>query len=172
MTTRVWVAAAAATALAAAGCSSSGSNNGSGGGSGHPAGGSKSVTITVSHDHLTGPDGKTLYYNTVDTTSSIQCVKACANEWPPLVGSPKAGGGVDDEDLSTASRPDGTTQITFYGHPLYEFDEDSPGDTKGQGIKDEGGHWVVANPEQAENAGSSSPSEDNMQTSSGGGYGY
>jgi predicted lipoprotein with Yx(FWY)xxD motif len=173
MSTRIWIAAAAATVLAAAGCSSSGSNSGSGGGSSQPAGGSNAVTITVTHDRLTAPNGKTLYYNTVDTASSIKCVDECTKEWPPLLGTPKAGSGIDDEDLSTAKRPDGSIQVLFYGHPLYEFDEDSPGDAKGQGVADEGGHWVVANPQQAAKAGSATPSEDNMHSSSGGGgYGY
>lgn len=129
------------------------------------------MAISVSHDRLTAPDGKTLYYNTVDTATSIKCVGGCASEWPPLTGRPAPGAGLDDGDFSTAARPDGSTQITFYGHPLYEFSGDGTGDTKGQGIQDEGGHWVVATPEQGEQGSSSSP-PDNMQSSSGGGYGY
>ena len=39
------------------------------------------------------------------------------------------------------TRPDGTTQITFYGQPLYTFSGDAkPGDTTGQGT---GGVWFV-----------------------------
>jgi predicted lipoprotein with Yx(FWY)xxD motif len=167
MSARLLFAAAAAATLAAAGCSSSGSDNGSGGESSRPAGGSNTVTtISVKNDRLTGSDGKTLYYNTVDTAQKIQCLSDCASEWPPLTGQPSVGSGLDDEDFATAARPDGTMQVTFYGHPLYEFDEDGPGDTKGQGIQDEGGHWVVATPEQAENGGGASDTG-----SSGGGYG-
>jgi predicted lipoprotein with Yx(FWY)xxD motif len=161
-----------AVALLAAGCASSKSSGNSGGGSSQPAGGSTTVKISVQHDRLTAPDGKTLYYNTVDTAKSIKCVGACASEWPPLAGTPQAGSGLDSENLSTAARPDGTTQITFYGHPLYEFKGDGPGDAKGGGIADAGGQWVVATPEQAA-GGSSSPTESNMSSqSSGGGYSY
>lgn len=168
MSARLLFSAAAAATLVAAGCSSSGAGNG--GGSSQPAGGSNTVTISVNNDRLTAPDGKTLYYNTVDTAQKIQCVGGCASEWPPLTGQPTAGAGIDDEHLAVAARPDGTMQVTFYGHPLYEFDEDGPGDTKGQGFKDAGGHWVVATPEQAMNGGGSSSDESAASSSGGGGY--
>jgi len=92
-------------------------------------------------------------------------------EWPPLAGHADVGAGLDEEDFATANRPDGTVQITFYGHPLYEFDEDKPGDTNGNGIADAGGHWVIATPEQAA-GGASTPSDTVQSTSGGGGYGY
>jgi predicted lipoprotein with Yx(FWY)xxD motif len=168
MSARLLFATAAAAALAVAGCSSSGS--GDGGGSSQPAGGSSTVTISVKNDRLTAPDGKTLYYNTVDTAKNIQCAGECSSEWPPLTGQPEAGSGIDDEDLAAAARPDGTMQVTFYGHPLYEFDEDGPGDTKGQGVKDEGGHWVVATPEQAEGGGGNSSMPAGSSSSDDSGY--
>lgn len=131
------------------------------------------MAITVRHDRLTAPDGKTLYYNTVDTKSSIKCVANCASEWPPLAGKAEPGAGLDDEDFATVNRPDGTVQITFYGHPLYEFSGDSgPGQTSGNGLSDEGGHWVVATPEQAEHASSPAPSSSMTSESSGGGSTY
>ena len=164
----VLTSAAAVAALATAGCASS-SSKGSSGGSSQPAGGSKTVSITVKNDRLTGPDGKTLYYNTVDTTKSIKCTGACVNEWPPVLGSAQPGSGLDSEDFATVSRPDGGTQVTFYGHPLYEFAGDSPGQAGGNGMSDEGGHWITATPEQAAGGSSSSPSTDD---SSGGNGGY
>jgi predicted lipoprotein with Yx(FWY)xxD motif len=173
MSTRLLLTTAAVAALAAAGCSSSASYGNSGGGSSQPAGGSNSVTISVKQDRLTAADGKTLYYNTVDTATSIKCVGGCASEWPPLTGKAAPGTGLDSEDFATATRPDGTIQITFYGHPLYEFDGDGPGDAKGDGLADEGGHWVVATPEQAEGGGASStPSEHNMSSSESDDGGY
>jgi predicted lipoprotein with Yx(FWY)xxD motif len=158
----------AAVAALAAGCASSSSKGGSGGASSPPAGGSKSVTITIQRDRLTAADGKTLYYNTVDTAKSIKCTATCASEWPPVTGTPKVGSGLDDGDFATVARPDGTMQITYYGHPLYEFSGDAAGQAGGNGMSDEGGRWVVATPEQAE-GGSSTPSSDD---SSGGTGGY
>ena len=39
----------------------------------------------------------------------------------------------------------GTSQVTFYGHPLYHFSGDAnPGDTNGQGI---GSVWYVVDGE-------------------------
>jgi predicted lipoprotein with Yx(FWY)xxD motif len=152
----VLTSSAAVAVLAAAGCASSSSKNGSGGGSNQPAGGSGSQTITVQHDRLTAPDGKTLYYNTVDTATSIKCTGTCASLWPPLTGSAKVGAGLDDAHFTTAMRPDGTTQVAYYGHPLYEFSDDTAGQTNGDGMADAGGHWLVATPEQATSGGGTS----------------
>jgi predicted lipoprotein with Yx(FWY)xxD motif len=44
--------------------------------------------------------------------------------------------------LGTTRRGDGTTQVTYKGHPLYAFSGDrKPGDTKGQGVKAFGAKW-------------------------------
>lgn len=162
----VGFAAVTAVAGLAGACSSSGGPSGSGGSS-QPAGGSGStISITLKNDRLTAPDGHTLYYNTVDTKTKISCTGACATEWPPLAGTPKAGKGIDEDDLTTITRPDGSTQVAYYGHPLYEFaDDKAAGDAKGNGMSDEGGRWVAATPEQAASK-SSAP----MSSAGTGGY--
>jgi predicted lipoprotein with Yx(FWY)xxD motif len=97
---------------------------------------------------LTGPDGKTLYVFSVDTTpDKSACVDACATNWPPLMATggtaPAAGTGVTGK-LATFARPDGSMQVSYNGKPLYYFAKDTkPGDTSGQGV---GGKWVVAAP--------------------------
>jgi predicted lipoprotein with Yx(FWY)xxD motif len=107
-----------------------------------------SVTIGLTGDLLTATGGKTLYYNTVDTARVIKCVGACAKAWPPLIGTPRAGAGIEAGDLSTTVRPDGGTQVTFRGHPLYEFDEAAQaGDSGGNGGV--GGRWMVATLQRA-----------------------
>ncbi|MBN9619661.1 MAG: hypothetical protein J0H43_08010 [Actinobacteria bacterium] len=150
----------------------------SSGSSGHGAGGSSAsgspnstaaaaVTVAVAAGHLTATDGHTLYYNTVDTATSIGCVGSCASTWPPLLGQPTAGAGVSSGDLGTAARPGGVTQVTFQGHPLYEFAGDAAaGSTKGSGLTDGGGRWVVAT------VGSTPARSPASSTSGGGGGGY
>ena len=42
------------------------------------------------------------------------------------------------------TRPDGATQVTYDGHPLYRYAGDSKaGDTNGQGINEFGALWYV-----------------------------
>ena len=48
--------------------------------------------------------------------------------------------------MGTLRRPDGSTQISYGGHPLYTYDLDvSPGVVMGQGIDQDGGLWYVVN---------------------------
>ena len=50
-------------------------------------------------------------------------------------------------DLGTTKRPDGTTQVTYGGHPLYRYAGDTAtGQTGGQGSKAFGGAWYVVSP--------------------------
>jgi predicted lipoprotein with Yx(FWY)xxD motif len=67
--------------------------------------------------------------------------------WPPLTGSPKALGGAMSADLGTITRPDGTKQVTYKGHPLYLYVKDKDdGDTYGEGIKSFGAEWYALSP--------------------------
>lgn len=117
------------------------------------------VTISAQGSALVGPDGHTLYANTVDTATSIKCVGACAKEWPPVTGTVHAGSGVDAAAFGVATRSDGSTQVTFDGHPLYEFGGDkAAGDKNGEGIADEGGSWHVMSPSGIGTSPSSAPS--------------
>jgi predicted lipoprotein with Yx(FWY)xxD motif len=159
--------------LAAAGCSSSKSGGNHPAGNSSTPGTSSTVAISLKNDHLVGPDGKTLYYNTVDTATNIQCTGQCASIWPPVLGTAKPGTGLDAEDFKTATRPDGGTQITFYGHPLYEFaSDDTAGSTKGAGVADGGGHWLVAPKEPPATGGASSSESMSEHSSSSSSYGY
>ena len=105
---------------------------------------------------LTDNAGRTLYLFLRDTANSSNCTGTCAQTWPPLsITSAQGGTGVNASMLGTITRADGTTQVTYNGHPLYYFaDDTNPGDTKGQGV---GGNWFVVtpdgNPNQAGGAG-------------------
>jgi len=90
--------------------------------------------------------GFTLYYFQKDQKGSGKstCGSACAQAWPPLTtnGKPKAGNGVKSALLGTIKRPDGTTQVTYAGSPLYTFVEDKkPGEDKGTGLTAFGAPW-------------------------------
>jgi predicted lipoprotein with Yx(FWY)xxD motif len=90
--------------------------------------------------------GRTLYLFEKDKGSKSSCSGACATNWPPLLtkGKPKAGSGVKASKLGTTRRADGTTQVTYYGHPLYRFKLDKKaGDTHGQGLTAFGAPWYV-----------------------------
>lgn len=93
---------------------------------------------------LTAPDGRTLYYFTSDSPGSSACTGQCAVVWPPLVvpagSKPVLSSGIAGA-VATLVRPDGTTQVTYDGHPLYYYQGDTaPGQDKGQGV---GGTWFV-----------------------------
>ena len=94
---------------------------------------------------LTDSTGKSLYMFTADTGSTSTCAGACASAWPPFTttGTPSITGG-DMAKLGTTTRADGTTQITYNGHPLYYFSGDAkPGDTNGEGSKAFGAEWYL-----------------------------
>jgi len=120
---------------------------------------------------LTDAAGRTLYLFVADTSSTSTCYDACASYWPPLLtnGAPTSGGGgVDSSKLGTTTRTDGTTQVTYNGHPLYYFGQDqNPGDTTGQGSNGFNAKWWVVDVDGNAITGAAAAS-----TSSGGGYGY
>jgi predicted lipoprotein with Yx(FWY)xxD motif len=112
---------------------------------GAPAAGGAAVNLasTSLGDVLVDGAGLTLYMFTADTDGSSACYGDCATNWPPLLldAVPSVGAGLDSEDFGSITRDDGTTQVTFYGMPLYTFAGDrAPGDVNGQGL---GGKWYV-----------------------------
>ena len=99
---------------------------------------------------LVDSTGRTLYLWKADHGSSSTCSGACASAWPPVTttGTPKAAGDAKTADLGTTKRGDGTTQVTYHGHPLYLFAGDSqPGDTTGEGNTGFGAAWYVVTPQ-------------------------
>ena len=96
---------------------------------------------------LVDSDGNTLYLFGNDAPNAPACNTGCLGTWPALVsdGAATVGEGLDLADVGTVTAADGSTQVTFYGHPLYSFAGDSaPGDTNGQGV---GGVWYVLDAE-------------------------
>jgi predicted lipoprotein with Yx(FWY)xxD motif len=106
---------------------------------------------------LVNRKGFTLYSLSAEKRGRFICTDtSCLSVWKPLVvargakptGAPK---------LATIRRPDGRTQVTYRGLPLYSFSGDTkPGDTKGNGFKDVG-TWRPATPATTKAAPPSPP---------------
>ena len=112
------------------------------------AAGAATVAVASSDlgDILVDGEGLTLYMFGNDEGGESACYDSCAQTWPPLVteGDATGGDGADAALLGTTARDDGTTQVTYNGHPLYYYATDSaPGDTNGQGVGDV---WFVLSP--------------------------
>jgi predicted lipoprotein with Yx(FWY)xxD motif len=90
---------------------------------------------------ITNAAGLTLYWFVPDNATTSTCYGSCAQYWPPVFGTPKAGPGVTGT-LGTIRRSDGTTQATYDGHPLYTYIGDSaPGQNHGNNVTLNGGLW-------------------------------
>jgi predicted lipoprotein with Yx(FWY)xxD motif len=128
---------------------------------------------------LVDAKGKSLYVFDKDTAGKIACTTGCVAIWPPLVvpNGTSAPTNVMDvtATLSTVMRPDGTTQLTSDGRPLYTFSGDSAaGQVNGDGFA--GGIWHVAkasgNGSAPAAGGASGTTTPSSSSSSSGGYGY
>jgi predicted lipoprotein with Yx(FWY)xxD motif len=138
----------AVVALAVAACgSSSGGAYGGGATTASSSGkGSVALASTKLGKVLVDGKGRTLYLFEADKGTMSTCDGACASAWPPLTtsGKPTAGAGVVAAKLGTAKRADGTTGVTYAGHPLYTYAGDgSPGQTTGEGLTDYGAPWYA-----------------------------
>ena len=95
---------------------------------------------------LVDGQGRTLYLFEKDKRGRSSCSGICASYWPPLLshGKPAAARGAKNSLLGVTRRADGTTQVTYAGHPLYRFRQDTqPGQTGGQGLLIYGAEWYV-----------------------------
>jgi len=86
---------------------------------------------------------RTLYSLSVEKHGRFTCTGSCTSIWRPLLvpAGVKPTGPVS---LGTVKRPEGRTQVTYKGLPLYSFSGDSkPGEANGEGIEDVGA-WHAA----------------------------
>src|SRR6478736_1771779 len=114
----------------------------------HASGGAATVGTSTSSlgRILVDSQGRTLYLFEADKAGRSVCNGACAAYWPPLLtkSKPVAKGAVKSSLLGVTRRANGTTQVTYAGHPLYRFVQDTkPGQTNGQGLNLFGGEWYV-----------------------------
>lgn len=110
----------------------------------------ESENATLGATVLTNNKGKTLYSLSVEKNGKFICTGGCLSLWKPLVvaKSVKPKGPVK---LGTVKRPDGRTQVTYKGRPLYSFNADKPGEANGEGLKDVG-TWHAAKVSKASSA--------------------
>jgi predicted lipoprotein with Yx(FWY)xxD motif len=95
---------------------------------------------------LVDSKGFTVYDFHKDKGTESACYGACAKGWPPVTtsGAPEAMKGAEASKLGTTERSDGTMQVTYVGHPLYTFVEDTkPGEAKGNDVSAFGAQWYA-----------------------------
>ncbi len=172
-TTRAMALLALAAALALAGCGSNDSGGAYGGKGGSATTGSSSekpspsstgggaAVLKVATATGVGPimvdsRGFTVYDFHKDKGTASSCYDACAGVWPPVLteGSPHASQGAMASQLGTTKRKDGTTQVTYAGHPLYTYTADKkPGEANGNDIDSYGAEWYALQGSGAEAEG-------------------
>jgi predicted lipoprotein with Yx(FWY)xxD motif len=93
--------------------------------------------------------GLTLYLFEKDKRGHSACSGSCAAFWPPLLtrGKPIASSGAKQSLLGTIKRANGFRQVTYTGHPLYRYIQDTKrGQTKGEGSTLFGAGWDALSP--------------------------
>ena len=98
---------------------------------------------TLGKTVLVTTGGRTLYSLSAETNGRFICTATCLTVWRPLTvaAATKPLGPVK---LGTIERPEGKTQVTYKGKPLYTFSGDTnAGQANGEGIKDVG-TWHAA----------------------------
>jgi predicted lipoprotein with Yx(FWY)xxD motif len=152
--TTLFGAASVAAVLAIAGCGGGGSGSGS---APAPPSGAKGASatpgITIAHaklgSYLADSKGRALYLFEADKGSASSCYSACASVWPPLTSGAAVtpGSGVMGALVGTSKRSDGTSEVTYHGHPLYYYAGDqTAGSITGEGLNQFGAKWYLVAP--------------------------
>jgi predicted lipoprotein with Yx(FWY)xxD motif len=104
----------------------------------------KTATLTVGGKSmvvLTNAQGRTLYYRTSDTPTSV-CSGGCASAWPPVLSTTMPSVSTTLPGTLRLMNDANGSQVAYNGHPLYTYSGDSaPGQANGQGF---GNIWFVA----------------------------
>jgi predicted lipoprotein with Yx(FWY)xxD motif len=115
---------------------------------------------------LVDTQGLPLYYYPADTAKKSLVSGELARLWPPLLSAKPTSSGTQGK--LTALKVAAGHQVTYNGHFLYTFIEDSPGHVTGQGVS----NFSVATPRLKEIGSSAKVTTTAPAASSGGGYGY
>jgi predicted lipoprotein with Yx(FWY)xxD motif len=92
--------------------------------------------------------GQAIYLFDKESTSRAECYGECARAWPPVLtdGEPQAEGSARAGLLGTTQRRDGSTQVTYAGHPLYYYAHEGPNQVLCHDVVEYGGRWLVVTP--------------------------
>jgi len=92
--------------------------------------------------------GQAIYLFDQETTSRPVCHGPCADAWPPVLtrGPPRPSGGAHSKLLGTTRRTDGSTQVTYAGHPLYFYAHEGKNQVLCHNVSEFGGVWLVVTP--------------------------
>jgi len=171
--------AAAVVVLAACGSTSAGSSGGSSGSGNAGSSGSSGGTTAVSGSGiktmstskgtvLATSTGRTVYWFVIDTPGKSNCNGQCATFWPPVPFSAKPASSSLPGKFGKVTRADGSKQLTYDGHPLYTFKQDTAaGQVNGNGINTSGGLWYAETPN-----GTKLAAKPGGSGGGSGGYGY
>lgn len=92
-------------------------------------------------------EDQAIYIFDKESGPKSECYGACAEAWPPVLteGEPQAAPGVKAPLLGTTERDDGSTQVTYNGHPLYYYAHEGPGEVTCHNVDEFGGLWLAVN---------------------------
>jgi predicted lipoprotein with Yx(FWY)xxD motif len=116
-----------------------------------PGGGAGTTVKTADSQYggvLFGGDDQAIYYFDKESGSKSECYGACAEAWPPVLteGAPQAEDVVQAGLLGITERDDGTTQVTYDGHPLYYYAHEGPSEVTCHNVNEFGGLWLAVHP--------------------------
>jgi len=107
------------------------------------------ISVGAPHGRvLVSEKGRTLYIFEKDPQHQPPtCYGKCAKEWPPLLTSgppiPLPNEEARASLLGTVERKDGSLQVTYAGHPLYEYAHDRVTEARGFMALEFGGRWFL-----------------------------
>ncbi len=92
--------------------------------------------------------GQAIYLFDRESTEEPRCYGACAEAWPPVLtdGPPRGLDGARPALLGTTQRRDGSTQVTYAGHPLYYYAHEARREVRCHDVEGFGGLWLVVTP--------------------------
>jgi len=117
-----------------------------------PAATPPGVTITTADTEygrvLFDGSGQAIYLFDKETTAVPDCYDDCAVAWPPVLttGPAVPADGVMTDLLATTPRADGSTQVTYAGHPLYYYAHEGKNEVTCHDVTEYGGRWLAVAP--------------------------
>jgi len=117
-----------------------------------PPGRASVVTITTADTEygrvLFDGSGQAIYLFDRETTATPDCYDDCAVAWPPVLtdGPPVGADGIMTDLLGITPRADGSTQVTYAGHPLYYYAHEGKNEVTCHDVTEFGGVWLAVAP--------------------------